>query len=199
MSNSFATPWTIACQAPLSVGFPRQQYRSGLPFPSPGDLPDPVTKPTSPALQVDSLPLSHQGSPVLSLVLHLQNIIPLERAVPAEGKTFIPQTLRENWFSPEKSWENVVSKSCVGAQRAPPVKVHCLNFKGRRSKQGWALGQWEGRVWIEPLRMGNLCGKGVSDMPICQILSSPLDTCSRVPQVFRLLESRSWHWFWRHH
>ena len=41
----FATPWTVACQAPLSVGFPRQEYWSGLPFPSPGDLPDPGIKP----------------------------------------------------------------------------------------------------------------------------------------------------------
>ena len=46
----FSTPWTVACQAPLSMGFPRQEYWSGLPFPSPGDLPDPGVKPTSPAL-----------------------------------------------------------------------------------------------------------------------------------------------------
>ena len=50
MSNSFATPCTIALQASLSVGFPRQEYRSGLPFPSPGDLSDPGIEPTSPAL-----------------------------------------------------------------------------------------------------------------------------------------------------
>ena len=52
----------MAHQAPLSMGFPRQEYWSGLPFPSPGDLPDPGIKPASPAWQVDSLPLSHQGS-----------------------------------------------------------------------------------------------------------------------------------------
>ena len=40
MSNPFATPWTVARQTPLSMGFPRQEYWSGLPFPSPGDLPD---------------------------------------------------------------------------------------------------------------------------------------------------------------
>ena len=44
----FATPWTVARQAPLSVGFSRQEYWSGFPFPSPGDLPDPGIKPTSP-------------------------------------------------------------------------------------------------------------------------------------------------------
>ena len=41
MSNSFVTPWTVAHQVLLSIGFPRQEYWSGLPFPSPGDLPDP--------------------------------------------------------------------------------------------------------------------------------------------------------------
>ena len=46
----FATPWTITCQAPLSMGFPRQEYWSGLPFFSPGDLPDPGVEPTFPAL-----------------------------------------------------------------------------------------------------------------------------------------------------
>ena len=50
MSNSFAIPWTVACQAPLSMEFPRQEYWSGLPFPSPGDLPNPGIKPVSPEL-----------------------------------------------------------------------------------------------------------------------------------------------------
>ena len=61
----FATLWTIACQALLSLGFSRQEYCRGLPCPSPGDLPNPMIEPTSPmapALQMDSLPLSHLGS-----------------------------------------------------------------------------------------------------------------------------------------
>jgi len=49
------TPWTVACQAPLSMGFSRQEYESGLPFPSPWDLPDPGIELGSPALQADSL------------------------------------------------------------------------------------------------------------------------------------------------
>ena len=49
MSNSFATPWTVAHQPPLSMGFSRQEYWSGLPFPSPGDLPNPGTNPVYPA------------------------------------------------------------------------------------------------------------------------------------------------------
>ena len=52
---TLATPWTVACQAPLSMGFSRQEYWRGLPFPSPGDLPDLGIEPGSPALQPDSL------------------------------------------------------------------------------------------------------------------------------------------------
>ena len=52
-----ATLWTVACQAPLSMGFSRQEYWSGLLFPSPGDLPHPGIEPWSPALQADSLPI----------------------------------------------------------------------------------------------------------------------------------------------
>ena len=50
----FATPWTVAHQAPPSMGFSRQEYWSGLPFPSPGDLPHPGIEPSSPALQADA-------------------------------------------------------------------------------------------------------------------------------------------------
>ena len=53
---TLATPWTVACQPPLSMGFSRQEYWSGLPLPSPEDLPDPGIEPRSPALQAASLP-----------------------------------------------------------------------------------------------------------------------------------------------
>ena len=72
----FATPWTIACQAPPSMGFPREEYWNGLPFPSPGDLPDPGIKPGCPALQADSLPseppgnMFIYGTSSLSLIYH---------------------------------------------------------------------------------------------------------------------------------
>ena len=58
------TPWTVAYQAPRSMGFSRQEYWSGLPFPSSGDLPDPGIKPRSPALQTDALPSEPPGKPV---------------------------------------------------------------------------------------------------------------------------------------
>ena len=55
------TPWTVAHLAPLSMGFARQEYWSGLPFPSPGDLPDPGIKPESSASQADALPSEPPG------------------------------------------------------------------------------------------------------------------------------------------
>ena len=65
-----ATPWTVARQAPLFMGFSRQEYWSGLSFPYPGNLPNPGIQPmspVSPALQADSLLLSHLGSPINSV------------------------------------------------------------------------------------------------------------------------------------
>ena len=53
MSDSFVTPWTRACQALLSMGLPRQEYWNELPFPSPGNLPNPGSETVSPALQMD--------------------------------------------------------------------------------------------------------------------------------------------------
>ena len=58
----FATPWTVAYQAPPSMGFPRQEYWSGLPFPSPGDLPNPGIKPGSPTFQADALTSEPPGT-----------------------------------------------------------------------------------------------------------------------------------------
>ena len=59
----FATPWTVAHQAPPSVGFSRQEYCSGLPFPSPGDLPDPGIEAGSPTFQADALTSEPPGKP----------------------------------------------------------------------------------------------------------------------------------------
>ena len=62
----FATPWTVTYQAPLSMGFSRQEYWNGLPFPSPGDLPDPGTEPVYPALQADALTSEPPGKPTIN-------------------------------------------------------------------------------------------------------------------------------------
>ena len=67
----FVTPWTVARQAPLSMGILQARNWSGLPYPTPGDLPDPGIEPTSPVLQADSLSLSRLGSP---------KMLPLEKS-----------------------------------------------------------------------------------------------------------------------
>ena len=64
----FATPWTVTYQAPQSMEFSRQEYWSGLPFPSPGDLPNPGIEPGSPALQAEALPSEPPGKPRYSII-----------------------------------------------------------------------------------------------------------------------------------
>ena len=66
----FVTPWTAACQAPLFMGFPRQEFWSGLPFPSPRDLPDPGIEPVSPALAGGFFATEPPGKPHCSIVAY---------------------------------------------------------------------------------------------------------------------------------
>ena len=73
-SLTLATPWTVAHQAPLSMGFSRWQYWSGWPFPSPEDLPDSGIEPGSPALQADSLSTELPGKLKELNYFHLPNI-----------------------------------------------------------------------------------------------------------------------------
>ena len=63
MSDSFVTPWTIAHRVPLSMSFPRQEYWSGLPFPTPGDLPNPGIEPVSSALASGFFTTEPSGKP----------------------------------------------------------------------------------------------------------------------------------------
>ena len=80
------TPWTVALQAPLSMGFFRQEYWSGLPCPSPGDLSNPGIELWFPALQADSLPTELQGKPVVLIRLcqnHLTSFHALEKEMAA--------------------------------------------------------------------------------------------------------------------
>ena len=67
----FVTPWTVAYQAPPSMGFSRQEYWSGLPFPSPGDLPDPGIEPGSPSFQADALTSELLGKPIFRCIWYL--------------------------------------------------------------------------------------------------------------------------------
>ena len=73
MSHSFATLWTVAHQARLSMGFPRQESWSGLPFPSPGDLPNPGIETTSPALAGRFFTTEPPGKPTnISITLYIK-------------------------------------------------------------------------------------------------------------------------------
>ena len=67
MSHSFVSPWAAARQAPLSMGFSRKEYRNGLSFPSPEDLPGQGTEPSSPALAGGFFPTEPPGSPKVTL------------------------------------------------------------------------------------------------------------------------------------
>ena len=73
------TPWTVAHQAPLSIGFPRKEYWSGLSFPSQGDLPDPGIKPVFPALQADFFTVELPGKPGISIYILLLLLLLLSR------------------------------------------------------------------------------------------------------------------------
>ena len=84
-------PWTVVGQAPLSMGFSRQEYWSGLPFPSPRNLPDPGIEPESPVLQADSLPSELPGNP--SAPLNLLSIF-IENSFRAEKSLFYPKAFQ---------------------------------------------------------------------------------------------------------
>ena len=71
----FATPWTVAHQPPLSMEFSRQEYWSGLPCPTPGNLPNLGTEPGSPALQADSLPIELWGKTITFLVCEMSTLV----------------------------------------------------------------------------------------------------------------------------
>ena len=75
MFDSFAIPWTVTHQAHLSMGFPRQEYLSGLPFSSPGDLPDPEIKPTSLALASRFFTTEPPGKPKNVLLTHKNTFV----------------------------------------------------------------------------------------------------------------------------
>ena len=75
MFSSSATPWTVACQARLSMGFSRQEYWSGLPFPSPGDLPKQGIEPTSPALVGGFFTTEPPESPTGTLLSHNSHLL----------------------------------------------------------------------------------------------------------------------------
>ena len=101
-----STPWTVAHQAPPSMGASRQEYWSGLPFPSPGDLPDPGIKPWSPAFQADTLTSEPLGNPrgPLNPALYLRGL-----EIFSVSSVSLPMGARfERWTPPAFSWRDTV-------------------------------------------------------------------------------------------
>ena len=104
----FGAPWTVAYQALLSMGFSSQEYWSGLPFPSPGDLPNPGIEPVSPALQTDALPSEPPGKP------DFQDMV---------TNTFSTRVLR-----PTPEVTEIFAKLFILVSRCPLSPTHTLRF-----------------------------------------------------------------------
>ena len=133
------TPWTVACQAPLSMEFSRQEYCSGLLFPSPGDLPNPGIKPGPPALQVDCLPSEPPGKPWYNHTMDYHSAI--ER-----NEVLIHVT---TWIS----LENIMLSERSQAKKATYCMIPFIwNVQDRQihkteSRLEFAWGMEEGRHW----------------------------------------------------
>ena len=93
----FVIPWTVVYQVSLSMGFSRQEYWSGVPFPSPGDLPDPGIEPRSPALQAEALPTEPPGKPkeCIDMVILTLTVIEMENTF---GLLFLSSSLIQMSF-----------------------------------------------------------------------------------------------------
>ena len=110
----FVISWTIACQAPLTIEFSRQEYRSGLPFPSPGDLPHPGIEPSSPALWADSLLSEPPGKPserpfvVVQTLSHVPLCDPVDHSTPElkASMSFITPGIRSD-SCPLSQWQGL--------------------------------------------------------------------------------------------
>ena len=123
------------------MGFPRQEYWSGLPFPSPGHLPDPWIEPTSPAWQVDSLPLSHQGSQRRHILGVGFNPYPATVGC-ALGYVGNPHSL---WVAPPTQWTWVWASSRRRWRTGKPSVVQSM--ESQRVRHDWATEQQHSLVF----------------------------------------------------
>ena len=110
MSNSLANPWTVAYQSPLSMGSPRQEYWSGLPFPPPGDLPDPRIKFTSPPLTGRFFTTEPPGKP--SHWFYLQNIPRIQPLLPTLALGFCSFPFPVSGLPPSPLFVFIPCNSC---------------------------------------------------------------------------------------
>ena len=125
------TPRTVARKPPLSMGFPRQEYWSGLPFPFPEDLPNPGIKPGSPALQVDSLPLEPPGKPIGKV---LSSLVPLEPAMfPSstrqKGCAPFHQHIPQFPYTKNETKQNLFKNHCLNVYKVFPHHFYYLKKK----------------------------------------------------------------------
>ena len=118
----FATPWTIVYQAPQSMGFSRPGYWSGLPFPSPGDLPNPEIKARSPALQTDALPSEPPGK-LLSNELHIHLLVFVLLALLLHGCTVALQCCVSSRCPAERI--NYMCTDIPSLVNLLPTPLHC--------------------------------------------------------------------------
>ena len=123
----FVTPWAIAYQAPPSVEFSRQEYWSGLPFPSPGDLPNPGIEPGSPALQADALPSEPPGG---SVVKH-----PSASAGARGDAGLIPQS-KIPWRRKWQFFSVFLHKECH--EQEEPGRLHSMRLQSLTWLRNWA-------------------------------------------------------------
>ena len=135
----FVTPWTTARQAPLSMGFSRQEYWRGLPCPPPGDLPHPGIKPRSPALQENSLPSEPPGKPSHPMGGHRAPASCVMQQFPTSYRFYPPQGVYFNTLS-----------QFVPSPLAPAGSVTCslclslCSCPGSRTPIHWTTPRWGG-------------------------------------------------------
>ena len=134
MSNSFVTPWTVAHQAPLSMGFPRQEHWSGLPFPSPGDLPDPGIEPADIFFTAESLGKPYQHWWVCANQTNLTGTFSKMKS-----SWFFLTTGTSSWHT---HWQNPLEKRMATTPVYLPGKFH-----GQRSLADYT--PWgQSRTWL---------------------------------------------------
>ena len=176
----FATPWTVTLQAPLSMGLYRQEYWSGMPLPSPGDLPNPGTEPASPALQADFLLSKPSGKPpviqfsqfscsVVSDSLQPHELQHTRPPCPSPSPGVHPDSRSSSqWCHPAISSSGVPFSSCpqsLPASESFPMSqlftwggqstgISALASFLPKKSQGWSPSEWTG--WI------SLKSKGLS-------------------------------------
>ena len=197
----FATPWTVTHQALLSMGFPRQECWSGLPFSSPGDLPDSVIEPRSPALQADSLVSELPGKPqdkiytyqIRCLVQESINyVFPLPSSHHSHPMPFFSPTFNESILSTDtdcfplcfchlRPWHNTSNQLYLSLLQAWPT-----------SSSGTACLHWAPYIvydlsWHEWMTSNAFLLKTGTCFSICLVQTGPCFVCPN-----------QWSAFWRH-